>query len=454
MANILLKNLPKKFIHIFLMIFVFAQNSFLCAFAPTNFYQSSDSNVYLPNILKKNLTVGMNIEAGSRGGGRSWDGKSCDVLQLHDEKQKVIEMKRSRISDELHQKIKATTLAGGFGSNEKQRRGHVVFNGDFAELDDTFFAAYKIPFKIIPGKLFISGWFPVKRRQIKNVRWNDLTNTENITVGAGIVIKRFNTNTSTFIQNLQTNVKYLADIDLSPTTSSGLGDLTLLLNWRKGFRKQEEMFSNIYAFAKAGIDLPTGKKKNIDKIFSMALGNDGHWGIPFGVGGECLVIKQVKLGIHLDFLYSFSKTRLRRLKTAEGQTEFLLLNKGVAEMDPGFQWQVNQFVQAFRVYKGLSGKLAYQYIRHNRDKLKLKDENFETRLRAYNVSDSNARINSINSLKRWSIHNAIFQINWDVAEAVKDIWGAPQVSLFYKQPFSGRNLINTNTFGGQLAVNF
>jgi hypothetical protein len=441
------KNANLCYGRIFLIFLALFQGFCLCAFAPTNFYQSNDSNWYLPKVSKTRLTVESNIEIGSNKDGKSWNSKSQNVLQLYDDVQKIIEMKEIHTSQYLFNKINFMGLRG-ISSNEQERRGHVFFTGNFIGINTSFFANYEIPFRKISGKLFVSCFLPIKNFRIKNLEFIDLTSKEPVR-------HLFNQRTSAFIQNLQTNVKYLADIDLSPTASSGLGDLTLLLNWRKGFRKQEEIFSNIYAFAKAGIDLPTGKKKNIDKVFSMALGNDGHWGMPFGVGGECLVIKQIKLGMHLDFLYLFSKTQLRRLKTAEGQTEFLLLNKGVAEMNPGFQWRVNPFVQAFRVYKGLSGKLAYQYIRHNRDKLKLKDEDFETRLSACrDVSDPNALINSINSLKRWSIHNAIFQINWDVAEAVKDIWGSPQVSVFYKQPFSGRNLINTNTFGGQLAVNF
>jgi hypothetical protein len=337
--------------------------------------------------------------------------------------------------------------------------GQLKFSGEFSAIETTIFGNYIIPFDSIPGTLWLSWFLPAKSKRIKNV----------MIEGVGENMKK-----DLLDDDFQKNMMALSNLDLYPINNSGIGDFTAVVNWGKNFRKDEKYFSDICAFVKVGVSCPTGEAKHEDKMFSMALGHDDHWGIPFGMGVSCEPIEQIKLGINADFMKLLPKTRVRRLKTHENQTEFLLFNKGRAKKSPGFQLQINPFLQIFRFESGLSFKVAYQYTRHNSDKLTLKDEYFESTLKRRRgigeervmieeereereteaISDPNALINTANSLKKWEIHNLIFQINWDIAESVKDAPGAPQLSIFYKRPFSGRNIIDSSTFGGQLAFNF
>jgi len=137
------------------------------------------------------------------------------------------------------------------------------------------------------------------------------------------------------------------------------------------------------------------------------------------------------------------ETRVRRLKTDVNQTDFLILNKGSATKSVGTAYKFNLFLQFERFFKGLSAKVAYQFFKHDDDKLTADSNDF-----SYNI------INSAQSLKEWNFQNFVFQLNYDFFLECKDSWFKPQLSFFYKLPVTGKRVINPHTFGGQIALNF
>ena len=135
------------------------------------------------------------------------------------------------------------------------------------------------------------------------------------------------------------------------------------------------------------------------------------------------------------------------MKTKVEQTEFLLLNKAEAEKDYGFTWQFNAFLGATKIWRGFNAKVSYQFVNHDQDELFIKDKEFKAAI-------TNAEIiaNTANSLKEWRVHNVIFNVGYDFFKEFDSI--NPQLSLFYKLPVSAKNMIDCETFGGQLKFNF
>jgi hypothetical protein len=150
-----------------------------------------------------------------------------------------------------------------------------------------------------------------------------------------------------------------------------------------------------------------------------------------------------RCGGEFEMLAFFDQKRERRLKTDENQTDFLLLHKGIATKSFGFSYKFNLFVQAQRFLGGLSAMVAYQFFRHDDDKLTAESNDF-----SYHI------INSAHSLHEWGMQNFVFQLNYDFFKECKNSWFKPQISLFYKLPITGKRVINPETFGGQIAVNF
>ncbi|MFH0898094.1 MAG: hypothetical protein V1855_00785, partial [bacterium] len=187
----------------------------------------------------------------------------------------------------------------------------------------------------------------------------------------------------------------------------------------------------------------TGEEKDEDRAFSMPLGNDGAWAIPFGIGLELDFIYHIRLGLDADFVAILDKDRSRRMKTSRDQTEFLLLNKGEATKEYGLLWQFHVFAQIVDILKGLSVKVGYQFVKHDEDRLVPKNNDFD-----YTV------VNSAHSLEEWNVHNIVFSLNYDAFKSSPRWKIAPQFSVFYKLPVAGKNVIDAQTFGGQLALRF
>jgi len=278
---------------------------------------------------------------------------------------------------------------------------------------------------------------PLRWRKIEDIQFKDLS--KNV---LPMVPYYYQQNYTKSFDIFNTKMKELGNLDFGECDKSGIGDLVVMLEWLRSFKQNKEALKNVDLFLKIGLSCPTGKERDIDKVFSMPLGNDGAWGMPIGFGLGLDFSNKIRAGGDVEFFILFDETKERRLKTSSDQTEFLLLNKGRATLDSGLTWKFNIFLQAYRFYKGLSLKLDYEYIKHDDDTLYEKTDTFDRTI-----------INTANSLKEWNTHNLIFQANLDFF-MWKSVLTRPQLSLFYKYPIAGKNIINMGTFGGQLGFNF
>jgi len=146
------------------------------------------------------------------------------------------------------------------------------------------------------------------------------------------------------------------------------------------------------------------------------------------------------LGLDAQFEVVLDDSKDRRMKTHPYQTEFLLLNKGRSTKEHGLTWKFYLYAQAFQFWRGLSLKAAYEYIKHDNDRLSPKTDDF------------NANIaNTARSLEEWYTHNLIFSLNYDFFKCKRI---KPQLSLFYKLPLTGKRVVMPQTLGGQLTLNF
>jgi len=412
------------------------------AFVHTNFFEPYDAAVKMPELSETSFIVGARLEYGSNSTGRTWDKKDANVLQLHDKTQSALSMLQDAKGDVVDKINTVKTTLDTFSATDDGTRGHQKVTGDFDELDATVFARYELPFDAIPGTVAISAHLPIKHKDVDSVKIEDMTSAEN-TVPADRITRTYLTDASVF----KTNVKEFGGLSLDNWSQTGAGDLVLMLDWNEAYKVRDEYLDYVTIAAKLGVSIPTGKEKDEDQAFAMALGNDGAWGLPFGVGLELDFDWDIKLGVDFDFLVLFDETRTRRLKTNMYQTEFLLLNKGLATKEHGFTWQAHAYLQAFRFFYGLSAKVAYMYTHHDNDKFVSKSDGFDSTI-----------INTAKSLENWDTHNLIFSLNYDgnIGKDGKedDWWCVPQVQLFYKLPVGGKNVIDCHTWGGQIGVSF
>ncbi len=406
------------------------------AFVPINFFKSYDVNLRHHDAPKGNpFRFGVNLEYGQGHDGRNWDSKKANILQTYEATQAVIPMlingKNADITAAYNH-----LLVGGAALDDGTR-GHVALTGKLSALETQLHARYELPISQIPGKLSIGLALPVRHANVSDITFKD--NTQTLAPADAPIRDRYTTS----LEMLNTKITELGGADLKPWSRTGLGDLVFMVDWNNNYPQEKEGLKNVQLHAKVGVSMPTGVERDIKHAFSMPFGNDGAWGMPFGLGLNLDFNYHIRLGAEAQFDVVFDESKERYMKTDTRQTAFLLLNKGEATMDHGLTWQFNLFLQGYQFWKGLSLKFGYEYLKHDDDRLTPKADTF------------NASVaNSAAWLHEYNLHNLIFQGSWDAAGCCED-WGVkPQLVVFYKLPVGGKNIAAFQTFGGQLAICF
>jgi len=400
--------------------------------APTNFYMPYDINLRMTEWKNTQFRFGVDFEHGETRKSKNPDEDETGVLRLYNSTESSITMLMGADSGTDIYNLAAQLEAAGV--TDDGTRGHFRLDGKFEETNLNFYGKYKFTFGFIPGNFDFTFYLPFKFMEIKDVSWNDLT--ESLTF-ADLLVH------SLVTDSIANNVRNLGDLDIGAWKKSGLSDLAFLFNWYMDFKQTKEHLKNVRVSAKTGLTIPTGAKKNENKAFSFPLGNDGAWGIPFGVNLDLFFINDIKSGLEFELFFLFDETRVRRLKTDRNQTDFLLLHKGKATISHGFCWKFNLFFQLDHFWKGLSAMAAYRFFKHDEDTITAQSNNFN-----YEI------INSAESLKEWVSQCFVFQLNYDFFDEFTDSIIKPQISFFYKLPVTGKRVINAHTFGAQFALNF
>ncbi len=414
----------------------------LQAFAPNNFFVPYDVNIKLPGWEdpefweKTPFRFGLNVELGSTDDGRDIHGHKSNILNIYNASEAVIPMLMSSTNPAATTLLQSLIAAYPGQALDDGTRGHVKFHGDFDQADVTLHGRYLLPLSFAPGKFTLSMALPIRHASVDGIQVDDQTKD---ILPVDLDIKAQLTGENVF----QSSIKSLGGPDLGSWSKTGVGDFVAMLEWQDSYQQEKENLKTVTLFARLGVSIPTAVKHDEDKAFSLPLGSDGAWGMPLGAGMWLDFVNNIRFGLDVDFFVLFDESRVRRLKTEEHQTEFLLLNKGDATKDHGLTWKFNLFLQAYHFYRTFSAKFAYQYLKHDDDRLIPRHNDFD-----YSV------VNTDLTLSEWNMHNFIFSMNYDFFDEAESWWVKPQASLFVKIPVAGKGIINPFTFGGQLAINF
>ena len=431
-----------KYFYIILIITTFLVCDCL-AFAPTNFFESYDQNVALPIVRRKNIKLGGTLEYGQTTRCRDYTGKTADVLKIHNSSENVLQM---LLSASDAGKDEATNFVNGVIANtldlpsqaQNSTFAAVSLEGSYRRAELTCFGKYKLPTDFLSGRLSLGLAIPLVYSSIYSLKYTDLTAANGNAALADVIKSSYTQDLSTLNGQLQ---NYCNGLSLGTENDTGVGDLLFLLEWNKKFKQEKSNVKNVDVNCKLGLSIPTGKQKDVNRALSMSLGNDGAWGVPFGIGLVLEGSHKMRLGFDFEVFALFNHAKERRMKTRINETEFLLANKGRATLDHGLEWRFNGFLQFYKFYKELSVKAGYQYKKHDSDNLTPKTNDFDRTI-----------INTANGLQEWNTQNAILQLNYDFVNCLQIY--KPQLSLFVKIPITGKNVIMPFTFGGQIGFNF
>lgn len=407
----------------------------LQGFVPSTAARSTDQALRSVGRHKK-YRVRMTAESSTAARAYNMDAKRCDPMQVYNASESTIMMLRNPLAVPQDRRLAADNLLRAMGNPADDGvRGHLQIAGSYNEVNLMPSIGASMALHSIPGMIGLDLHVPVVRKQVNVLSMTNLTNTTNLPQLQDLLTDAQMPGMTDFM------AKY-GGLSAEKVTTSGLGDAAIMLSWRNWFRQDKELIRGVELFAQVGISLPTGKERDEDKAFSMALGGDGAFGVPIGLGLNVQFINTIRAGLNVDFLAYLDKTRERRLKTINAQSELFLLNKGKASRDAGLNWQFYLYLQSHHFLGGLSAKAAYQYLRHDADRLTPSDNGF-----SYDV------VNTSNRLSEWYAHNFIFSLDYDHNDA-QDQLVVPHLGVFYKLPVGGKAVIAMQSVGVTMGASF
>jgi hypothetical protein len=277
-------------------------------------------------------------------------------------------------------------------------------------------------------------YLPVYQMTLKDVNFVDLTpNLDNLDKLVHTLLT----------DHLAENVKTLGCLDLCPWQRTGTGDLTLLLEWFRDFYQNKPFLKCVRVNWRLGIGFPTGLRENENLIFAIPFGYDGAVSMPFGVGLDLTLGKNFKCGIDIQLTQIFGHTRTRRIKTDIEQTELLLLQTARAFKDYGIVQRFNLYAELYRFCKGLSFKVLYQFLKQGDAELSLKTQQFSN-----NIANTSPR------LEDFTMHHIITKFTYDFGYHYPNGRTRPELGLFTRTPFNGKNAALIPTVGFVASVDF
>lgn len=329
-------------------------------------------------------------------------------------------------SDPDNHYIKLQNLTPLTGTNNF---GYVSFSGELHHFE--YNLQYIKSFKEEFEDYFITLNIPIRKLEIKDTVYTDLTPS---TGNAGL--NQLNANWTNFLASFD-NILGIYDLTKGDVKKTGLGDAELLV----GVAHKSNTFSFLEVIAKAGITTCFGKKKDEDKVFSLANGHDGHKGIISDLSLFITPDKSCTLQIGGGGTVFFNKTKNIRMVTDPNQSGFIKLAKGVAERKLGNLWHFETLF-TFQPEKSNSS-ISFGYSFQGQGKSQLFPVN-QTIFNSYTVNTDAA-------LKKWHMHS--IHTNIIISSAVDDQkekdW---HMQFFYSKPLKGKYIANMDTFGGTIGM--
>lgn len=416
----------KRFIFFIIIILSLSKDAF--GFFPINLFRSWDINLRPPKWHGQNFQWTNWFEIGLKADGYNPDGKEVNVMQLWTPTQNSLAMLKGFDASSPITQFLVNDL---MNATDNGVRGHFEVTGKLKATGYGFNTRYHLPHNLTIG-LFL----PLYNMSLQDIKFVDQT-------------QNFDAQDSKVKQELTSRLPEVVktfgrSLNLDGWERNGLGDLTLWCEWWRHFPQRKPILKNVSLAIRSALIFPTGVKTDVNEILSIPFGNDGSVGLLFGGGIDLNWFDVFRGGIDVEFLHLFGNTRERRIKVQQEQTEFLLLAKVQAHKDFGFIQRFNLFLEAYRVWRGLSARATYQFWKESESKLTLCTNEF-----------SNQIANTAQSLEEWTMHHAIFQVSYDFQCDIPE-WSLfkPQLSIFYKFPFNGQRAILLNTVGATFTMNF
>jgi hypothetical protein len=417
--------MKKIFFNLLILLFIF--KDLICIDNP-HFYRASHF-FEEPRIAKNCLT---SIDAWG-GGGKTSKGLNCNgmetnILNIYGDEN--IKFLAKNVPDCIFDKFQHTILNNLWTKETGSNFGKLKFSGKFNTIEIDF--EYQ--------QNFINGFFgeiylPTRMLQIRHIAFDDLSNIHNAGPEIDFIEWR------KFIANLQQNLAKVGLCYNRKFKHTGIGDLSILGGWTINYQETKHL-DFIDATIKLGVLFPTGRQTNINNLFDLPQGYNGHYAIPLTLDMSAGLFDWLTFGVHGGALFFLDKTKKIRMKTDIEQNGFIKLTSGSARIDKGTLWTLGCFLKADHVSGGLSFLVAYRFDKENKTTLNPCD------LKTFNPKI----VNCDRMLNGWQMHTINVNVEYDFATLETPCM--PRIGFFFDIPVGGKQIFKTLLSGGSIGIDY
>jgi len=163
------------------------------------------------------------------------------------------------------------------------------------------------------------------------------------------------------------------DTDMYSTVA--FEDTFVQLYWSQPFKcedKKGDHIVTIHPYLGAGVWIPTGKKKDQGRAFSMPTGHDGFWGASLEVAINFEFPNTVLFNVGGSMTFFETKTQCMRVPNHRYQAGVYPFKTNVSRRY-GTGWNVNCSLHAYDIMDNLSVYFDYLYSKHEQDDIRILD---------------------------------------------------------------------------------
>jgi len=216
-----------------------------------------------------------------------------------------------------------------------------------------------------------------------------------------------------------------------------VGDLAIELGWSHSYQETTELDFVDLGF-KAGVLFPTGKRRNVDRIFSIPFGYNGHYGIPISMDLAVGACEWMTLGVHFEAIPLIRRKQRIRVKTSPTQSGLIKLTKTCANVDPGTVLTGGAFFKADHFARCISFLVGYSFAHQGDDAVSLCDT----------ICIDSCAVCSDEQFKAWKMHTLNARVEIDFA--TESCPYGFRVGFFYDWNFGGQRIFQTDVGGTYL----
>jgi len=355
--------------------------------------------------------------------------RGVNVLRIYQDKQNLIAaLKGVDAQSSIGQYLQKFNMVA-----ENNKTGIYVPSGKFSVPYNLMFSGRYY----FSHNLILACYIQALSMELKNVRWTPITEyKENLQENSS----NFDV-TSIKNTNIYEIAKKYGNLDIGDWKRSGFGDFYIQGIWMADFPQDRPLIKNVRPQLRLALEMPSGKRTNIDKILALPFGNNGAWATMVSGGLDVFFTNNVKGGLDVEFLFPFGHKQEARIKTNCDQTDLLNFKRELIYKAQGYNQQINLYLVAR--WRALQFKVDYQYLKNEEDKEYIYNNKIDPNI-----------ANSKESLQDWSTHSFILSLRYYFDDHINISFYKPAIFGFLKLGFNGKRAVLLNTLGLTLMSNF